>query len=181
MRIHLLKSTPHIAIYYDTHNDWLFLDWKGELTLANVQSTCLELSRCFLQRAYPRVLNSNLQLTSVSWSAVGWLTLELMPHLAPAGVEHVAWICSPMLWGRSMVKRIVGLVPEVSISLFDDIETAADWLQQTRLQCAKGYLLPQRALSDQTKLAQQVEILKQKVALQRTEADLSSLRRHRHR
>jgi hypothetical protein len=181
MRLHLLKSTPHIAIYYDTHNDWLFLDWKGEVTLANVQSTCLEISRCFLQRAYPRVLNSNLQVTSVNWSAAGWLAVEFMPQLGPAGVEHVAWICSPALWGRSAVKRIIGLLPQAAISLFDDVETAANWLQQTRHQCAKGYLLPQRAASDQLKLIQQVEILKQKVASQRLGADLTSLRRQRHR
>jgi hypothetical protein len=181
MRLHQLKSTPHIAIYYDTHNDWLFLDWIGELTLANVQSTCLEVSRCFLQRAYSRVLNSNLLVTSVSWSAVGWLALEFMPQLSPAGVEHVAWVCSPSLWGRSVVQRIVGLLPQVAISLFDDVETAAGWLQQTRLECAKGYLLPQRTVGDQTKLAQQVEALKQKVAEQRPEVHLSSIRRQRHR
>lgn len=166
MRLHLLKNTPHITIYYDPHNDWLFLDWIGQLTLANVQSACLEVSRCFLHRAYPRVLNSNLQVTSVSWSAVGWLALEFMPQLAPAGVEHVAWVCSPSLWGRSVVQRIVGLLPQAVISLFDDVETAADWLQQTRLQSAKGYLLPQRAVSDQAKLAQQVERLKQQVVVQ---------------
>jgi hypothetical protein len=181
MRLHLLKKTPHIAIYYDTQNDWLFLDWIGELTLTDVQNTCLEVSRCFLHRAYPRVLNSNLQVTNVSWSAVGWLTLDFMPQLAPAGVERIAWICSPSLWGRSVVQRIVGLVPQVSISLFDEVEAAADWLQHTRLEYAKGYLLPQRAISDQAKLVQQVEALKQKVASQRPEAESGNIRRQRHR
>jgi hypothetical protein len=179
MRLHLLRTTPHITIYYDTHNDWLFLDWKGELTLTAVQDACLEIARCFLQRAYPRVLNSNLQVTSMNWNIAGWLALEFMPHLSVAGVEHLAWVCAPSLWGRSVVQRIVSLLPHFVISLFDDVEMAAAWLQQTRLECTRGYLLPQRAVSDQLKLAQQVEILKQKVTSQRLELDTSSNRRQR--
>jgi hypothetical protein len=166
MRLHLLRNTPCLSIYYDTHNDWLFLDWKGELSLADVQVACLEISRCFMQRAYPRVLNSNLQVTGVSWSIVSWLALEFMPHLSMAGVEHLAWVCAPSLWGRTLVQRIANLLPKVTFTLFDDVTTAADWLQHTRLESTMGYILPQRPPSTQAKLAQQVERLKQQIVVQ---------------
>ena len=164
MQLHLLSKTTCLAIYYDSKNNWLFLDWEGELTLPAVQVACVELGRCFLHRPYPRVLNNNTQVTGVSWSVASWLVREFLLHLPLAGVEQVAWISSSSLLGRNMAQTVVNWLPWLTATLFDDMEAAVHWLQQCQLPGATGYLLPQRLPATQAKLAQAVQELQRKVA-----------------
>ncbi|MVN77811.1 hypothetical protein GO988_15880 [Hymenobacter sp. HMF4947] len=164
MQLHLLSKTPCLSIYYDSKNNWLFLDWEGELTLPAVQVACVELARCFLHRPYPRVLNNNTQVTGVSWSVATWLVREFLPHLPLAGVEQVAWVSSASLLGRNMVQTVVNWLPWLSATLFDDLEAAVHWLRQVQTSGTTGFLLPQRLPATQAKLAQTVQELQRKVA-----------------
>lgn len=130
MHLQLLRKIPCLAIYYDSFNNWLFLDWEGKLTLPDVQAACLAVARCYLPFPYPRVLNNNTQVTGVSWSVAAWLATEFLPHLSLAGASHVAWVCSPALPGRNMVQTVVNWLPGPAITCFDDVEEAVAWLGQ---------------------------------------------------
>ena len=66
MHLYHLCSALRADIYFDTSNNWLFIDWAGNLTLSQVQHTCLAIVRCYQYHAYPRVLNSNAQVTSIA-------------------------------------------------------------------------------------------------------------------
>jgi hypothetical protein len=162
MHLHLLNQTTCLAIYYDSGNDWLFLDWHGDLTLPDTQAACLALAQCCLARPYPRVLNSNAQIERMSWSVVAWLVTDFLPHLSLAGVEHVAWIYSANLTSRHVVQTIVDLVPGFILNTFVDIEEAVNWLQHTRLAHQQGcYIHPKRSAAEQAKLVQVVQKLSQ--------------------
>ncbi|RZK27932.1 MAG: hypothetical protein EOO61_22755, partial [Hymenobacter sp.] len=133
VNLHLLDQTKCLAIYYDSGNDWLFLDWHGNLTLQDVKEACVALAHCYLSRTYPRVLNSNTQLEGVSWSIAAWLVTDFLPHLSLAGVEHVAWIYSSTPSGRHVVQTIINWLPGFILNTFLDVEDAVAWLQHTRL------------------------------------------------
>ncbi|MGI4886217.1 MAG: hypothetical protein ACRYFR_14775 [Janthinobacterium lividum] len=165
MRLQLLRETNCISIYYDSLNEWLFLDWEGELTLPAVQAACLEVAYCFLPRPYARVLNSNAQVTGMSWSVAAWLAAEFLPHLALAGITQVAWVYSPSLRGRSVVQTVLSWLPGPVVSSFDDLDGAVTWLQHTRPGRAAGPPLP-RLPAAQAKLEGVVQGLYQKVAAQ---------------
>lgn len=165
MKLHLLHQTKCLAIYYDSGNDWLFLDWHGDLTLQDTKEACVALAHCYLRRPYPRVLNSNAQLESVSWSIAAWLVADFLPHMSLAGVEHVAWICSATLSGRHVVQTIINWLPGFILNIFDDMEGAVGWLQHTRSTHPQGYAIPQRSPASQAKLAQEVRNLCQRAAL----------------
>jgi hypothetical protein len=64
-----------------------------------VQHTCLGIAYCFLDRYFPRVLNSNAHVTAVSWDVAQWLSSEYLPALRLTGVEQMAWVvprtCAP--------------------------------------------------------------------------------------
>lgn len=167
MKLHLLRQTNCLVIYYDSGNDWLFLDWHGEITLQKAKDACVALAHCYLHRPYPRVLNSNAQLESVSWSVATWLVTDFLPHMSLAGVEHVAWICSPTLRGRHMMQTVINWLPGFILNTFHDMEGAVDWLQHTRLAHPQGYIIPQRSPKMQAKLAQVVQDLSQRAAATR--------------
>jgi hypothetical protein len=164
MQFHLLATTACLTIYYDSGNEWLFLDWQGELTLAAVQEACVEVGYCLLQRPYPRVLNSNAQVTNVSLSVAAWLMTELTPHLKLAGVEHLAWVGSPALRGRSVAQLVVDWLGTETIALFYDLEEAVNWLQHIGPSRLTGHPLPPRLPATQVKLVQVVHRLVQTAA-----------------
>lgn len=160
MNLHLLRSTPTIDIYYDSWNKWLFADWQGELTLASVQAACLELAQCVLQRPYARVLNSNAQVITNQWEIAPWLAQDFLPFLTLAGIERLAWVCSPALRGRNSAPAISNGLPALQLALFDELDEAVSWLQQA----PGSYVvasLPARAAHAQSQLARAVQQLAQ--------------------
>jgi len=149
MNLQPLCSSPHVSVYYDSSNDWLYVEWEGNITLPVAQQACVQLARCVLARPYARVLNNNAQLTSVDLQVSAWLVYHFMPHLTLAGVKHMAWVCSPALSGLSMVKTIMHWLPRLEATVFTDMEGAVSWLQQRRSPAAQ----PPRPAATQAQLA----------------------------
>ena len=164
MNLTLIRHTPAVAIYYDSHNNWLFADWQGELTLGAVAAGCLELAQCYLTHTYPRVLNSNAQVTGVDWDVSPWLARYFLPFMSLAGVEQLAWVCGPTLRGRGMAQDIAQRLPQLALDVFDDLESAVSWLTNTQLRYAAKCALPPRALARQTQLARVTQAFSKKVA-----------------
>lgn len=130
MNLLLLCSSPQVSVYYDSHNEWLYVEWEGKITLPVAQQACLQLAHCALERPYTRVLNNNTYVTGVELSVGPWLALHFMPHLALAGVRQMAWVCSPTLAGLNLVQTILQWLPRLEATIFTDTEDAVRWLQQ---------------------------------------------------
>lgn len=157
MNLQLLKETPNVAIYYDSANDWLFVDWYGYLTLPLVQANCLAVAECLVERAYPRILNSNQNVTSFALSVPFWLGTEYLPHLGLSGIEYLAWVYTPNLLLKPLIDKLVAKLEAPIINLFDDVESAATWLQHTRFHHLSDDSL--NPVAKHAKLVYQVEAL----------------------
>lgn len=157
MNLQKLCEAPNVTVYFDSWNNWLYLDWYGELTLPTVQHACLEIARCYLGHAYPRVLNSNTQVTHVDWQVSAWLASAFLPALELAGVAQIAWVCGPTLRGRDMAHETRNRLDSLAIALFDDIEDAVAWLQHTQPEYTSGCALLPRPMATSTKLAAMVD------------------------
>ena len=165
MKLQHLCSALCAEVYFDKTNEWAFVDWAGELTLAAVQHTCLAIARCFLDHYCPRVLNSNAQVTSVSWEVSAWLASEFLPALKLTGIEQMAWVVAPTLRARNNLLNAVNLFPHTAISLFDDVEAAVAWLQQTAPAPFSRSCAPQgRSYADELKLRTIVNAFAQRLA-----------------
>ena len=138
MSLHYLRSTPYVSIYFDDADNWLFTEWEGDLTLDRVQLGCLEIAHCYLYQAYPRILNSNLRVTSVTPDIAGWLASVFMPTLELAGVKQLGWVLSPTLCGRNLVLDTMARCSYLGINTFEDVEGAVSWLQHNRPETAPG-------------------------------------------
>jgi hypothetical protein len=165
MNLQHLCSAMCADVYFDKVNNWVFVDWAGELTLEKVQHTCLGIARCFLDQYYPRVLNSNAQVTSVPSEVPQWLASDFLPALSLTGVEQMAWVVPPMLRARKCILDKVNLFPHVAISLFSDVEEAVTWLQQTTPPAPSNTQVPLgRHFMDEQKLRHIVNHIGQELA-----------------
>jgi hypothetical protein len=161
MQLVLLAQTTCLTTSYDQCNDWLYLEWQGELTLPLVQEACVALATCILQRPYARVLNSNEQVTGVCWEVAAWLATDFLPHLTLAGVERVAWVYAPMLRGQHVVYLLLRQLPAPPIDAFANIADAVAYLQRFRTKPPE--LVPVRPPAQQAELRQQIEAMRQRM------------------
>ena len=129
MELQLLQETPNVSIYYDCANQWLFLDWRGDLTLALVQDSCLAVAQYFLDAPYSRILNSNTGVTSMAHNVPTWLAREFLPYLRLAGIKHVAWVYSPSLRVKCYTDAALYTLDTPVVNVFDDVESAFAWLR----------------------------------------------------
>lgn len=159
MNLQLLRTAPGLSVYYDTCNDWLFIDWEGELTLRTVQLASLALAQCVLERPYARVLNSNLLATSSSWDMAPWLACEVLPYLRLAGIDHLAWVRPPALRGQYMVNALLSRLPGLAVALFDDLDQAVTWLTRHRLPATASGPPPRHSPTTQAKLTEIIQVM----------------------
>ncbi len=138
MNLQYLCSTPYVSVYFDATNNWLFVEWEGDLTLDRVQLGCLEIAHCYVHESYARILNSNLRVTSVTPDIAGWLASVFMPTLEQAGVRQLGWVIAPSLCGRNLVLDTISRCPYLGINMFEDVEDAVSWLQHHRPENAPG-------------------------------------------
>lgn len=163
MHLLLLEQTTCLTTYYDQCNDWLYLEWQGELTLPLVQEACDALATCILKRPYARVLNSNEQVTGVCWKVAAWLATDFLPHLSLAGVERVAWVYAPTLRGQHVVYLLLRQLPGPLIDAFANVADAVTYLQ--RFQPKLPELIPVRPPAQQAELQQQVQAIHQRMVV----------------
>ncbi|MDO7884339.1 hypothetical protein [Hymenobacter cheonanensis] len=161
--IHLC-SAPHVTVYFDSWNNWLYIEWEGALTLTAVQYACLEVAECFVKHAYPRVLNNDVQITSLPWEVAPWLAQHFFPNLRLAGIEQLAWVHAPHVRGLGHATQVLQQLPHLHVGLFADMEEATIWLQQTNPAYAGGHTQLPRPLAEETLLAQAVAQFRQVLA-----------------
>ncbi|OGX90630.1 hypothetical protein [Hymenobacter coccineus] len=129
MELQLLHETPNLAVFYDPANQWLFVDWCGDLTLALVQDNCVALAQRLLDVRYARILNSNVGVTSMAPNVPAWLAREFLPYLRQVGVQQVAWVYSPNLRVRCYTDAALYSPDAPAVHVFDDLESAVAWLR----------------------------------------------------
>lgn len=166
MGLRYLLPATNVEVYFDETNKWVFVDWIGDLTLPIVQHACLGIARCFLDHHYPRVLNNNAQVTSLTPEVTAWLASDFLPAMRLTGVEQLAWVVPPALRARTNALTRVDLFPHCTISLFEDMEGAIAWLQQTAPEfSATGHTILARLLADEVKLRTLVDAFAQQLGV----------------
>ncbi|WP_324671524.1 hypothetical protein [Hymenobacter sp. GOD-10R] len=118
----------HVSAYYDSTNDWLYLDWHGELDLDALRKNCLQLVLCLVTKRYKRILNDNTNLTKATTDVVPWLATEILPYMKLVGIEYMAWILSPNLDVQNEAKEAIEELTKPVVVLFDDMASAYEWL-----------------------------------------------------
>lgn len=129
MELQLLHETPNLSVSYDSTNQWLFADWRGDLTLALVQDNCSAVAQRLLEIRCARILNSNVGVTGMAPNVPAWLAREFLPYLRLVDVQHVAWVYSPNLRVKCYTDAALQGPEAPAVYLFDDLEAAVAWLR----------------------------------------------------
>jgi hypothetical protein len=123
-------SAPSLSVDYDSHRDCLFLSLHGQLELTALQDITLEGQAPSATKAYPArcLVLDNMSL--IGTDTINWLVDRLLPSFHRAGVQHWTWVCNPTLRSHQLAEQVARRLPQLMLTVFDDLEHAATWLQR---------------------------------------------------
>jgi hypothetical protein len=133
----LLLTTSNVSAYYDSNNDWLYLNWYGELDLDRLRKSCLQIVFCLVAKRYKRILNDNTDLTKATPDVVPWLATELLPYMKLVGIEYMAWILSPNLDVQNEAEAALEEITKPVVAVFEDMASAYGWLSSVDFQSSR--------------------------------------------
>lgn len=130
MALHPLFENAHLTIWHDCHNQWLYVEWRGEQRLEEIQDTCLYALANLPLANYTKILNDSTQATGNWAAAAPWLGINLFPQLAAAGLTYMAWVYAADFNSRFAIDSTLRCATDLIIVTFDDLDAAWAWLQQ---------------------------------------------------
>jgi hypothetical protein len=131
MQLHPLVTTAHIAIGYDSTNDWLYADWQGEHDQESSQAACLLLLECLRAQPCRKILNDNSNITRTSVQLTLWGAWWL-EEMLKTGLQYIAWVYPRDFAARQATEATVQLIARPVVGTFDDVASAYVWLQQVK-------------------------------------------------
>lgn len=127
----ILHDTASITISYDYTYEWLHADWHGDQNYETVTEGALKKLDLVRQERCNKVLNDNTLVTSMWADASEWGGKIWFPQMYEAGCQYFAWVYSPNTYSRlSTDLTLQHTAAGVIVLTFDEIKTAAAWLQQ---------------------------------------------------
>jgi hypothetical protein len=126
----ILYDVSSLTIAYDYTEEWLYLDWHGNLTDDEVMQGAIKLLELIRQERCTKVLNDNTHLTGLWAEAARWGGEVFFPQLHEAGCRHFAWVHSPERYSQlsaqlAMQHTTAGIV----FLTFQNLTTATEWLR----------------------------------------------------
>jgi hypothetical protein len=129
MELDTIVDQANIYIGYDTANNWLYVDWKGEYTPASSQASCLLMLESLRARPCAKILNDNTNITSTTVTLTPW-SMWWLGEMMHAGLAYIAWIYPRNFEARQLMETAMQRIERPVVATFDDVASAYVWLQQ---------------------------------------------------
>jgi hypothetical protein len=143
----LLYQQPNLEIHWDEKFQWIYADWMGYQTVAEIERGCEQILRLLTSKNCDSVLNDNRRVEGIWSAAAEWVGKVWFADMRRSGLRQFAWIVSPARMSQVSTDEVMRYVPPGLVKLFDDYEPAVTWLYKAR-QMSKAktqpiYLPPQ--------------------------------------
>jgi hypothetical protein len=123
----------YITIEYDDQADSLYADWKGYQTEQSIRAGCEKLLEACAVYHCSRILNDNTNVIGIWTPASAWVGNNWLSRIKGAGVKYVAWVYSSSNMSRVSADESIKHTTEPElIHMFEDVETAKEWLKEKR-------------------------------------------------
>jgi hypothetical protein len=132
MQLEAIIDSPELFIGYDTKNDWLYVDWKGEHDQVSSQAACELMLETLRAMPCPKILNDNSNITRTSVQLTQW-GVWWIEQMRLAGLQYIAWVLPNNLLARQAVESTVHAIEAPRVGTFDDVASAYVWLQQQQV------------------------------------------------
>jgi hypothetical protein len=132
MQLEAIVDSPELFIGYDTQNDWLYVDWKGEHDQASSQAGCELMLEALRATPCNKILNDNSNVTRTSMQLTQW-GVRWVEQMRLAGLQYIAWVLPQSLLARQSVESTVHAIEAPRVGTFDDVASAYVWLQQQQV------------------------------------------------
>ena len=126
----ILYDVPTLTISYDYADEWLYLDWHGNLDDDSVMAGALKVLELLQQERCAKVLNDNTRITGLWADTAKWGSDVFFPMLHDAGCRYFSWVYSPERYSQLSAELAVQQTTAgIIIMTFRDLDTAAAWLR----------------------------------------------------
>ena len=121
---------PYLSIHRPDRDPWIYADWTGYPTAANVSAGALAYLDRMKQERLTSVLNDNRHLVGRWDNSLDWLQRVWLPHAATCGLRHWAHLDNA---GAMSVASATGLRQlignQFDVEIFSDQAAAENWLR----------------------------------------------------
>ncbi|MBT9393253.1 hypothetical protein KLP40_08765 [Hymenobacter sp. NST-14] len=129
MASRILFDASFLVLSFDYTHNWLYADWRGPQTLETVQAGSAQLVEQLRRERCDKLLNDNRAVHGMWMDGSEWISRDLPPELAAAGLRYVAWVYSPEVFSRLSAQRVVEQASRRFLTFaFEDAAAARAWL-----------------------------------------------------
>ena len=126
----ILYDVPTLTISYNYTDEWLYLDWHGNLDDDSVMAGAIKLLELLKQERCTKVLNDNTHITGLWADAARWGSDVFFPQLHDAGCRYFSWVYSAERYSQLSAELAVEQTSAgIIIMTFRDLPTAGQWLR----------------------------------------------------
>ena len=119
-----------LSIEYDVNSDWVYSNWKGYQTESSIQEGYRKLHDALKTFRCSKILNDNTNVLGMWTSVSTWMDTSWLPMMRQAGLKYFAWVYPRSLISReSRNESIRSNNIDNVVQIFEDIETARQWLE----------------------------------------------------
>jgi hypothetical protein len=131
----MAQEVPHrfdaayLTLNYDEANQWVHSNWKGYLTIENVQAGAEAILQHLQHHRCAYLLNDNRRVLGTWNPAMEWTLTNWAPRAVALGLTHFAHIVQPDAMATLSAEALtLGISKSLHIALFEDMEPARMWL-----------------------------------------------------
>ncbi|RZJ95065.1 MAG: hypothetical protein EOO60_01500 [Hymenobacter sp.] len=125
-----LVVTPSLCVAYDTTNRWLYNQWLGMHDKESIRLGAEAIFACLAAHPCTKMLSDYSQLKGDWRPDVSAVVYRNFERLTEHGISYVAWVCSFEYADRMAMEQLLRELAQPTISLFDEVASAYDWLLQ---------------------------------------------------
>ncbi|MGV3502938.1 MAG: hypothetical protein ACO1O1_04475 [Adhaeribacter sp.] len=111
-------------------NSFIMVSWIGIQSMETVVMGGNNILALLQERPCPGMLNSNKELIGPWEEAVNWLAFKWAPKAKAAGLQYLAHVLSPGVYGQKSFEALYPkLASYLQVETFQDERSAQAWLQ----------------------------------------------------
>ncbi|TGE17792.1 hypothetical protein [Hymenobacter elongatus] len=129
MPLRILQELPYLDIHYDYRNEWIYAEWRGDITFERAKEGGEALVSFVESEGCTKLLNDNALVTDMWLEAPEWQAMNIFPRLHAAGLLYIAWVYSPNLYSRFSADRAIDAIVQPVTLPFEDMTIAKGWLR----------------------------------------------------